>query len=109
MIDFPDIPWGSGFGTVSTWISSRGNVGKEFLDFPLEAAGMVIILHDVHTESLPDIICTSCHKSWALIVAMAPSDLWNLSCSRLVLSFSFLILALLLSSDFLSFFLVINN
>ena len=79
---------------------------KEFLDFPFEAAGMVMILHDVHTESLPGIMCTSCHKSWALIVAMAPSHLWNLSCNILVLSFSFLILVLLSSSDFLSFLLL---
>ena len=85
------------------------DVGKEFLDFPFEAAGMVIILHDVHAESLPGIMCTSCHELWALIVAMAPPDLWKLSCSRLVLSFSFLIFALLFSLDFLSFLLLTIN
>ena len=55
-LDSGDNPRGSGFGTVSTCISSNGEVGLVFLVFPLEAAGIVIILQDVHMESFPGVI-----------------------------------------------------
>ncbi len=41
-------PIGSGFGTVSTWISSKGLLAFGILDFPLNAAITVMVLHDVN-------------------------------------------------------------
>ena len=70
-LDSGDKPRGSGLGTVSTYISFNGDTDWLILAFPLEAAGVVIILQDVQVK--------------------APSYLWNLSCSILVLSFTFLL------------------
>ena len=57
----------------------------EYLSFPLEWDGIVIILHEVYIASFTCVIFTSSHKLCALIIAIAPSDLWNLSCNTLVL------------------------
>ena len=48
-----EIPIGSGLGTVSTCISSSGNDTSGSLFFLLELDGMNIILHVIHTKSVP--------------------------------------------------------
>ena len=54
----------------------KSMLGEEIgLPAALAEAGIVIILHDVHTESYPCTILVSLHRSCAFIVARAPSDL----------------------------------
>ena len=83
-------PMGSGFGTVSTWISSRGLWTLDSLALPLACAGIDIILHVVQRGSMLWVISTSLHRSRALIVAKIPSGLCNLAWRSPVSIFTFL-------------------
>ena len=79
-LDSFDTPKGSGLGTVSTCISSRNFLGVEVLVLTRALWGIDVILHDVQKESTEGVILTSSHKDCELIVAITPSDLWNLEC-----------------------------
>ena len=85
-----DKPIGSGLGTVSTCISSNGFDTMDVRGFPLECAGIVIILHDVHMLSIPGVRSTSRQRLCACIVAKTPSGL----CSRSWRMFVFILILL---------------
>ena len=53
---------GSGFGTVSTCISSKKDLGVEVRVLDLAACGILVILHDVQNLSTLGMISTSSHN-----------------------------------------------